>query len=92
MTREDDIVKFLRIEEGDILFDKHERLTETARLLQQRWTYERRREYHTILTGFNYEITEVTGLTSPADLAIARRLIEEAYNQHIQYEHMRGCF
>ena len=92
MTREDNIVEFLRTEEGDILFDKHERLTEAARLLQQRWTYKRRREYHTILTGFNYEITEVTGLTSPADLAIARRLIEEAYDQHIQYEHTRGCF
>jgi len=81
--REDEITELIQQEGGEYLIGEHERLEEAATALRRNWSYATRLAYDTILTSLNYEITELTDLTSPDDLEIARRLIgDEADAKH----------
>ena len=73
--REGEITELIQQEGGEYLIGEHERLEEAATALRLNWSYATRLAYDTILTSLNYEITELTDLTSPDDLEIARRLI-----------------
>ena len=79
MTREDEISELLQEDTEDILLGAHERLEAAANELQWSWNYSTRLAYDFILTRLNYEITDLTELTSPDDLEIARRLIGDEF-------------
>ena len=79
MTREDEISELLQVDTEGVLLWRHEHLEAAANELQREWSYDARLTYDIIFTGLNYEITELTGITSPDDLEIARCLIGDEF-------------
>ena len=81
MTREEEILYILHeLEEyqTEELFAKYLLLDEAEGLIRV-WTRSRQANYNGRLTDFNRAIGVETGITEPADLAIARELLAEAY-------------
>jgi len=74
--RETEISELLQVEGLQYLIAEHERLEVAATTLRQNWSCATRVEYDIILTSLNHDITELTDLTDPSDLEIARRLIK----------------
>ena len=82
MSREQEIETLLDAEPPQTLFYEHQQFEEAERALKQQWTYGNKQEYDNRLTHLNSEITDLTGLTSPEDLSIARELISQSYDNY----------
>ena len=61
-------------------------MEEAAYALRRNWCQILRLEYDTILTDLNHEIMQLTGLTNPDDLELARSLLGDEINAALYAE------
>ena len=74
------------------IFNAHIRLEEAKDLLRVGISGDLLEEYDHILTELNFHIFDVTGLTYPNDLAIAREIIRDQHIVNEYRNHTNGAY
>ena len=90
-TREAQITELLKEDPeafDEILIGESVRLSAAEQIYSQTPTRGNKRKLAAVLKEYNAEITDVTGLTEQADLALAREIIKDIYTDYVYQEHV----
>ena len=88
--REEQILALLKNEPEafETLIGEAERLFDAKRTYSRLPTRSKQQKLAVILKSYNEEIEDVTGLSEPSDLALAKEIIKDAWFAHIYHEHL----